>query len=80
MVRYGGDEFLRLFSEIPEPDFYAKLQEIRAAVRKSQLEDYPQIQLDVSLGGAYRVYPLSQAITKADKEMYKNKSAHQEGN
>ena len=80
MVRYGGDEFLLLFSEIPEPDFYAKLQEIRAAVRKSQLEDYPQIQLDVSLGGAYRVYPLSQAITKADKEMYKNKSAHQEGN
>ena len=33
----------------------------------------PDITLDISVGGAYRVYPMEEAIRRADREMYGNK-------
>lgn len=37
------------------------------------LEDYPDIAVTISIGGAYGVHPLERAIDLADKEMYKDK-------
>lgn len=76
LIRYGGDEFLLIFSKIGEEVFYARLEQLRRAVQKTKLPDYPEVKLDVSLGGVYRVHPLSEAIRQADLRMYENKAKH----
>ena len=42
------------------------------------MPDYPEVKLDVSLGGVYRVHPLFEAIRQADLRMYENKSETRE--
>ena len=80
LIRYGGDEFLLIFSKIGEEVFYARLEQLRRAVQETKLPDYPEVKLDVSLGGVYRVHPLSEAIRQADLRMYENKAKHANGN
>ena len=74
LIRYGGDEFLLVFPEIPEPVFNRRLQEITSAVSNATLPDYPKMQLSVSVGGVYRMSPLSDAVYRADALMYKAKT------
>ena len=74
LIRYGGDEFLLVFPEIPEPVFNRRLQEISAAVSNAAVPDYPKMQLSVSVGGVYKMTPLSDAVYRADALMYKAKS------
>lgn len=73
LIRYGGDEFLAIFPEISELEFYRLMEEIKKNVLDSKIDEYPHINLSVSVGGAYGRTPLSEAIKEADKEMYKNK-------
>lgn len=73
IIRYGGDEFLIVFNEIEEADFFEKLQSIKEAVAKSEFSDYPNIKHEISIGGAYGVKPFEKAIDTADKAMYKDK-------
>lgn len=73
IIRYGGDEFLLLFNEISEGDFFEKLKSIKEAVHQSYLEDYPDIKHEISIGGSYNVKPFKEALDKADKAMYKDK-------
>ena len=74
LIRYGGDEFLLVFPEIPEPVFNRRLQEISAAVSNAAVPDYPKIHLSVSVGGVYKMTPLSDAVYRADALMYKAKT------
>ena len=74
LIRYGGDEFLLVFPEIPEPVFNRRLQEISAAVSNAAVPDYPKMQLSVSVGGVYKMTPLSDAVYRADTLMYKAKT------
>ena len=74
LIRYGGDEFLLVFPEIPEPVFNRRLQEISAAVSNATLPDYPKMHLSVSVGGVYKMSPLSDAVYRADALMYKAKT------
>ena len=74
LIRYGGDEFLLVFPEIPEPVFNRRLQEISAAVSNAAVPDYPKMHLSVSVGGVYRMSPLSDAVYRADALMYKAKT------
>ena len=74
LIRYGGDEFLLVFPEIPEPVFNRRLQEISAAVSNAAVPDYPKMHLSVSVGGVYRMTPLSDAVYRADALMYKAKT------
>lgn len=80
LIRYGGDEFLLIFSKIGEEVFYERLEQLRRAVQETKLPDYPEVKLDVSLGGVYRVHPLSEAIRQADLRMYENKAKHANAN
>lgn len=80
LIRYGGDEFLLIFSKIGEEVFYERLKQLRRAVQETKLPDYPEVKLDVSLGGVYRVHPLSEAIRQADLRMYENKAKHANAN
>ena len=74
LIRYGGDEFLLVFPEIPEPVFNRRLQEISTAVSNAAVPDYPKMQLSVSVGGVYKMSPLSDAVYRADALMYKAKT------
>ena len=74
LIRYGGDEFLLVFPDIPEPVFNRRLQEISAAVSNAAVPDYPKMQLSVSVGGVYKMSPLSDAVYRADALMYKAKT------
>ena len=76
LIRYGGDEFLLVFSKIGEEIFYERLKQLRRAVQETKLPDHPEVKLDVSLGGVYRVHPLTEAIRQADRRMYENKAKH----
>ena len=74
LIRYGGDEFLLVFPEIPEPVFNRRLQEISTAVSNAAVPDYPEMRLSVSVGGVYKMTPLSDAVYHADTLMYKAKT------
>ena len=74
LIRYGGDEFLLVFPEIPEPVFNRRLQEITSAVSNAAVPDYPKMHLSVSVGGVYKMSPLSDAVYRADALMYKAKT------
>lgn len=74
LIRYGGDEFLLVFPEIPEPVFNRRLQEITSAVSNAAVPDYPNMHLSVSVGGVYKMTPLSDAVYRADALMYKAKT------
>ena len=74
LIRYGGDEFLLVFPEIPEPVFNRRLQEISTAVSNAAVPDYPKMHLSVSVGGVYKMSPLSDAVYRADALMYKAKT------
>lgn len=74
LIRYGGDEFLLIFSKISETEFYKKLKYIEEKIQDSVLKDCGGLHLTVSIGGAYRVRPLQESIAHADKEMYANKT------
>lgn len=78
MIRYGGDEFLLIFQKIPEEAFFEKLKEIKRRVAQARVVGYPELRLGISVGGAHRVYPLTEAIDTADKAMYRDKFHIQE--
>ena len=70
LIRYGGDEFLLVFPEIPENIFHQRLQEISRAVADAAVPEHPDMKLSVSVGGVYRMTPLSDAVYHADLLMY----------
>lgn len=79
MIRYGGDEFLLLFEKIEKEEFTQILQKLKSAVQNAALEELPEVALNISIGGAYQVHPLNQAIHLADREMYKDKAEARRG-
>ena len=72
----GGDELLLIFPQIGEDAFRQRLTQLREAVHRIVLADAPELRLDISIGGAYRVSPLAEAIRQADQKMYEQKAAH----
>lgn len=73
LIRYGGDEFLLIFTKIQEEDFYKKLKILKKKVSESTMEEYPEVKVSVSIGGAYGVSPITKAFEIADKAMYRDK-------
>ena len=76
LIRYGGDEFLLLFPKMDEHIFVRKQNEIREAVRRIVIPEYPELHLSVSIGGVSGVHPLAEAIRQADYLMYENKEKY----
>lgn len=76
LIRYGGDEFLLLFPKMDEHIFARKQNEIREAVRRIVIPEYPELHLSVSIGGVSGVHPLAEAIRQADYLMYENKEKY----
>ena len=74
VVRYGGDEFAVIFYDMPSSVFERKLEIIRNHVNTLVLEDHPEIQISISVGGAYGRGQVKEIFKIADKMMYQSKS------
>ena len=75
LIRYGGDEFLLLFHDMPRNALKKKLESIRAAVESLEFPEYPGLRITVSIGGAHAVGPLADTVQKADQALYHAKAA-----
>ncbi len=73
LVRFGGDEFIIIFNDIPKEIFEEKLYMIKEKVRESSIAEYPQIKLSVSIGGVYSDNRIENIISEADEMLYKAK-------
>ena len=73
LVRYGGDEFFLLFRDLPQQILEKKLQSIRAALDEIVIEEYPELHISASVGGAFAAGRISRTIRRADLAMYQAK-------
>ena len=71
VVRYGGDEFVVVFWNIPKEVFAMRLEVIRSAVERLRLPDHPDARISVSIGGVYCMDEGSEdALLEADRLLY----------
>ena len=80
VIRYGGDEFVIIFNSMPADVFEQKLERIRHSVDILKVDEYPEIHMSVSIGGAYGMGKPKELFKVADSIMYqakitKNKAA-----
>lgn len=73
LVRYGGDEFFLLLRDLPQQILEKKLQSIRAALDEIVIEEYPELHISASIGGAFAAGRILRTIRRADLAMYQAK-------
>lgn len=74
LVRYGGDEFLLLVSDVSEEVFDEKLHQIQKQINEAIVPGYSNLHLSVSIGGLVSANePLDRAVERADHLMYQAK-------
>ena len=73
LVRYGGDEFLIVFRNIPFDTFVEKLERIRKEIAEFVIEQYPSIHFTASIGGINQEGQFEDLIHEADLMLYKAK-------
>lgn len=74
VIRYGGDEFVIIFFNIPADIFEKKLEKIRNSVDNLIIDDYPELHMSVSIGGAYGIGTTKKLFKFADNMMYQSKN------
>lgn len=72
VIRYGGDEFIILFHQMPTEILDERLNFIRQEIENIQIEKYPHLKLTCTIGCACGQYS-QQLIKAADKIMYQAK-------
>ena len=75
VLRYGGDEFLLMFEEIPEKVFQQKLEDIRKEIAMADVPEYKEIRLSTSVGGVYGSCKVRDGVVEADMLLYQAKAA-----
>ena len=73
VLRYGGDEFLLMFEEIPEKVFQQKLEDIREEIVMADVPEYKEIRLSMSVGGVYGSCKVRDGVMEADRLLYQAK-------
>lgn len=73
VIRYGGDEFLLIFMNIPSEVFRRKLEDIRSAVERAELENLPQVRMTLSIGGCSGYHEVGALLEQADRFLYEAK-------
>lgn len=68
-----GDEFFLLFRDLPQQILEKKLQSIRAALDEIVIEEYPELHISASIGGAFAAGRILRTIRRADLAMYQAK-------
>ena len=73
VIRYGGDEFVIVFRNIPKDIFILKLEKIRKAISELVIEKYPTMHITVSMGGVNEEGKVEELFNKADYLLYQAK-------
>lgn len=74
LIRYGGDEFLLILSDMVRGTLRGKLLQIQEAIEKATIPNCPRLKLTASIGGVISEDgKIDEAIAKADQLMYKAK-------
>lgn len=72
IVRWGGDEFVLLFLEIPEKIVQNKLEIIRKSINDIYFDNYPNLKVFVSMGCVVTEHA-TDSFEEADKLLYNAK-------
>jgi putative two-component system response regulator len=78
VVRYGGDEFVVVFRDIPREVFERKIQEMHDKMEQLRLADYPELRFALSIGTVYGQGRTADLVVQADEKMYAQKRAKSE--
>ena len=70
VVRFGGDEFILVFRNIPRDIFAMRLEKIRKAVSEIALAEFPDMRLSISIGGYFGSGTMDELVQKADALLY----------
>lgn len=74
LIRYGGDEFLLILSDMVRGTLRGKLLQIQEAIENATIPNCPRLKLTASIGGVIlEDGKIDEAIAKADQLMYKAK-------
>ena len=74
LIRYGGDEFLLILSDMVRGILRGKLLQIQEAIENATIPNCPRLKLTASIGGVISEDgKIDEAIAKADQLMYKAK-------
>jgi len=73
LVRFGGDEFILFFNNIPCQVFKEKLELISRLIKAAQIPEFPEVKLSVSIGGAHCHDKKTELIKRADEMLYQAK-------
>ena len=74
LIRYGGDEFLLILSDMVRGTLRGKLLQIREAIENATIPNCSRLKLTASIGGVISEDgQIDEAIAKADQLMYKAK-------
>ena len=74
LIRYGGDEFLLILSDMVRGTLRGKLLQIQEAIENATIPTCPRLKLTASIGGVISEDgKIDEAIAKADQLMYKAK-------
>lgn len=74
LIRYVGDEFLLILSDMVRGTLRGKLRQIQEAIENATIPNCPRLKLTASIGGVISEDgKIDEAIAKADQLMYKAK-------
>ncbi len=74
LIRYGGDEFLLILSDMVRGTLRGILLQIQEAIENATIPNCPRLKLTASIGGVISEDgQIDEAIAKADQLMYKAK-------
>lgn len=74
LIRYGGDEFLLILSDMVRGTLRGKLLQIQEAIENATIPNCPRLKLTASIGGVISEDgKIDEAIAKTDQLMYKAK-------
>lgn len=70
VVRFGGDEFVVVFRNVPKDIFAVHLEKIRKTVSELTFEEFPDMHLTLSIGGYFGEGTVAELVQKADALLY----------
>ena len=80
LIRYGGDEFLLILSDMVRGTLRGKLLQIQEAIENATIPNCSRLKLTASIGGVISEDgQIDEAIAKADQLMYKAKDHKAQG-
>ena len=75
VIRYGGDEFLLVFRNIPLNILADRLESIRARIAGIDFSEFMDMNVTVSVGAAFDKGSTEKMIKEADAALYRAKSS-----